>query len=431
MVYAKKNFKQTHTLVNLYLSQSFFLSFALFYALNFLPSAGTLEFFSSTLLIAHYQFYIYAKGNLESLSYRWEVPTFFVFQIFSFIGLSFSLQASAPLFLAILPCLAGMYYFLYQDGKTPARAERKSWTLVAIGLSSFFIFQGVRESNFLNFQDGVVLTIFSLWCLGTVYFGSEFFLRQKKNLFQRLRAGKHSFEQEFNNKERYFFHDIINHTHGLGLFLSTKIAENKGLGPLDTTRVADEIKLFQTLIRDHFGYAHKDLGGEGEFVNFEFAKMGLFNLIENFLSSEEIDCHLIFKGDIASDFSYQESKKAVVHYPTFHRVMNNLIKNISEEGSKLIEFTFDYCPEGLYINVKNKILSLKESDFQLEQELEDIILESNVRKLGERRSGLGLESIHSLVTDIDGSFNFKVEGEYWVSEVFLPRPSEKHHKTAA
>lgn len=431
MVYAKKNLRHTHSLLDLYLSESFFLSIFLWMGLNVFSGHSEFEFFSSLLLAAHYQFYIYAKGDLDKLDHCLEIPALFVFQIFSFVGLSFSLSVASPLFIAIIPCLAGMYYFLYQDGKTPERAESKSWTLIAIGLSSFFIFQGVKQSEFLNFNEGVCLTVFSLWALGTIYFGNEFFLKQRRSLFKRLRNGKQRIEEVQVNKERYFFHDIINHTHGLNLFLESKILDTKGLTPLDTSRVADEIKLFQTLISDHFGYSHKDLGPSGEFVSFEFAKMGLFNLVENFLGADDIDCHMIFKGDIASDFSYQESKKAMVHYPTFHRVMNNLIKNISEENSKLIEFTFDYDQHGLNITVKNKILSLKENESFLERELEDIILESNVHNLRDRRSGLGLESIHSLVTEVDGSFHFSIEGEYWVSEVFLPRPVDIQIKSAA
>lgn len=431
MVYFKKNTRQAHTLIDLYLSESFFLSLILWLGLNLYSGTNNFDFFSSLLLVGHFQFYIFAKGNIDKVEHRWEIPTFFVFQIFSFIGLSFSLETASPLFLAVIPCLAGMYYFLYQDGKTPESAQSKSWTLISIGLSSFFIFQGVRESEFLNFYDGICLGIFSLWTLGTIYFGNEFVRSQRKSLFQRLRNGKQRIDEVHANKDRYFFHDIINHTHGLGLFLETKINESSGLSPLDTRRVADEIRLFQTLIKNHFEYGHKDLDTDSEFVSFEFAKMGLFNLIENFLGADQIDCHMIFKGDVASDFSYLESKKAVVHYPTFHRVMNNLIKNISEEGSKLIEFTFDYDRDGLHICVKNKILSLKENESYLERELEDIILESNVHYLKDRRSGLGLESIHSLVTEVDGSFHFSIEGEYWVSEVFLPRPSTSRKKSVA
>jgi hypothetical protein len=431
MTYLKKRLNHAYSLLDLYLSESFYLSLFLWIGINIFDNSKQIDFFSSVLLVTHYHFYIYAKGNLDKVLDRWELPGLFIFQIFSFVGLSFSLSISAPLFIAVIPCLAGMYYFLYQDGKTPESAERKSWTLVAMGLSSFFIFQGVKESEFITFGDGISLAVFSLWTIGIVYFGNEFVLKQRKSLFQRIKNGKHRIEEGHLDKERYFFHDIINHTHGLGLFLESKMADQKGLSPLDTGRIADEIKLFQTLIKDHFGYSHKDLDTSSEYVSFEFAKMGLFNLVENFLSDDEIDCHMIFKGDIASDFSYNENKKATVHYPTFHRVMNNLIKNISEEKSKLIEFTFDYAQDGLHIMVKNKIFSLGDNDSYLERELSDIILESNVRPIKNRRSGLGLESIHSLVTDVDGSFHFSIDGEYWVSEVFLPRPHVQQIKTAA
>jgi hypothetical protein len=431
MVYFRKDLARTFHLLDLYLTQSFYLSFLLWIGLHRGGVDQSLEFFSSTLLAVNYLFYVFARGNLEKVTWSWQVPSLFVFQIFTFVGLSFSLKTPASLFVSVIPCLAGMYYFLYQDGKTPERGESKSWALIAIALTSFFIFQGVEQSNSITFHDGIFLGIFCAWTMGTVYFGNELILQEKKSLFDRIRSGRNEIQESFANKERYFFHDIINQTHGLGLFLSSKSIDNQGLTALDCSRVLSEVKLMQALIKDHFGYGHKNIQEGYEYVNFDFAKMGLYTLIENFLPGDDIQCHIIFKGDIAESVSYSDRMRAIVHCPTFYRVLNNLIKNISEENSKLIEFTFSYEEQGLSIFIKNKILSLKENETELASELSDIILDNKVLPFKDRASGLGLESVTSLVSEVNGSFRFSIEGEYWVSEVFLPRPNQETDSIAA
>jgi len=431
MVYFRKDLARTFYLLDLYLTQSFFLSLLLWVGLHRGGAADSLEFFSSTLLAVNYLFYTNARGNLEKVTWSWQVPSLFVFQIFYFVGLSFSLKTATSLFVGVIPCIAGMYYFIYQDGRTPERGENKSWALMAIGLTTFFIFQGVEQSNSITFYDGLFLAIFGAWTLGTVYFGNELFIKEKKSLFERIRSGREEIQETIANKDRYFFHDIINQTHGLGLFLSSKSIDNQGLSALDCSRVHSEVKLLQSLIKDHFGYGHKNIQEGYEYVNFDFAKMGLYTLIENFLPGSDIECHIIFKGDIAENVTFADRMGAIVHYPTFYRVLNNLIKNISEENSKLVEFTFSYEKEGLFITIKNKILSLKENETQLAKELSDIILDKRVIPFKDRASGLGLESVSSLVAEVDGSFRFSIEGEYWVSEVFLPRPVQKSDSIAA
>jgi hypothetical protein len=430
MVYFRKDLNRTFKLLDLYLTQSFFISLALWFGLHFDGVDKGIEFFSSTLLVVNYFFFTNAVGQLEKSAWSWQLSTLFVLHIACFMGLSFSLQLSSPLFVSVIPCLAGMYYFLYQDGKTPQRGERKSWALMAIGLSIFFIFQGTGDNHALSLNEAMFLGIFCVWSLSTIYFGNEFFLNERKNLFKRIKSGHQEFQESLINKERYFFHDIINQTHGINLFLSSKISEQKGISHVDTGRIHSEVKLLQSLIKDHFGYGHKDLDESYEYVNFDFAKMGLYNLIENFLGDDDIVCHFVFKGDIASNISLEDRNRAVVHYPTFYRVLNNIIKNISEENSKLIEFTFSYESDGLHVTIKNKILSLRDNRDEVEKDLSNIILKTNVLNFKSRESGLGLESISSLIKNIDGEFKFSIEGEFWVSEIFFPRPWEEIKSTA-
>lgn len=431
MVHFRKDLNKTFQLIDLYLTQSFFISIALWFGLHLDGVDQGIEIFSTLLVVTHYSFFVSAVGQLEKVSWSWELPTLFVFQIACFMGLSFSLNLTSPLFISVIPCLAGMNYFLYQDGKTPERGERKSWALMALGVSLFLIFQTFGSNNALSVNEGMFLAIFCVWSLSTVYFGNEFFLKERKHLFKRIKTGHIEYQESIVNKERYFFHDLINQTHGINLFLSSKITDNTGISNIDTKRIHSEVKLMQSLIKDHYGYGHKNLQDSYEFVNFDFAKMGLYNLVENFLNNDDIVCHFIFRGDIANDVSFENRKRAIVHYPTFYRVMNNLIKNISEEKSKLIEFSFTYDEEGLHVSIKNKIYSLNDKRDDVEKDLSEIILQSNVLDFKERHSGVGLESISSLIQKLDGEFRFSIEGEYWVSEIFFPRPNEESKSIAS
>jgi hypothetical protein len=425
MVFFRKDLIKTFQLLDLYLTQSFFISVALWFGLHSSGITNGIEFFSSALVAIQFLFFTNAVGQLEKVSWSWELPTLFVFQIACFMGLSFSLNLTSPLFLSVIPCLAGMYYFLYQDGKTPERGERKSWALMALGVSLFLIFQSVSNIHALSMKEGMFLGIFCVWSLSTVYFGNEFFLKERKHLFKRIKTGHDEFQESVVNKDRYFFHDLINQTHGINLFLESKITENSGISNIDTKRIHSEVKLMQSLVKDHYGFGHKDLEDSYEYVNFDFAKMGLFNLVENFLNEDDVVCHFVFKGDIASSVTFENRKRALVHYPTFYRVMNNLIKNISEEKSKLIEFSFSYEEEGLHIVIKNKIFSLIDKRDDVEKDLSEIILQSNILEFKDRHSGIGLESISSLIHHIDGEFKFSIDGEFWVSEIFFPRPNEE------
>ena len=425
MVFFRKDLIKTFQLLDLYLTQSFIVSITLWFGLHLSGTDQGIEFFSSSLIVVQYLFFTNAVGQLEKVSWSWELPALFVFQTACFMGLSFSLNLTSPLFLSVIPCLAGMYYFLYQDGKTPERGERKSWALMALGVSLFLIFQSVGSNQSLSIEEGMFLGAFCVWTLTTVYFGNEFFLKERKHLFKRIKNGHDEFQESVVNKDRYFFHDLINQTHGINLFLSSKITENAGISNIDTKRIHSEVKLMQSLVKDHYGYGHKNLKDSYEFVNFDFAKMGLYNLIENFLNDDEIISHFIFKGDIASNLSFENRKKALVHYPTFYRIMNNLIKNISEEKSKLVEFSFSYEEEGLYVVIKNKIFSLNDKREDVEKDLSEIIRQSNVLPFKDRHSGVGLESIHSLIQNIDGEFKFSIDGEFWVSEIYFPRPNEE------
>ncbi len=53
-------------------------------------------------------------------------------------------------------------------------------------------------------------------------------------------------------KNRMFFHDIINHTHGILLFLEQKKDYSKQIDEKEISLLLHEVKLMQTLISEHF-----------------------------------------------------------------------------------------------------------------------------------------------------------------------------------
>ena len=187
-------------------------------------------------------------------------------------------------------------------------------------------------------------------------------------------------------KDRLFFHDIINQTHGIQLFLKHKISSNCVIEIEDAKLISKEINILQTLIRDHFNLEHKDLGNISEYVQFQDTKKVLDGMLSTYLSGIELAC----------DYSGLEYS-CELHTTSFYRIMTNLLKNISESKSTKVKLSFIVSELGLQIFAENQI------------------------QFGPKHgSGVGLESTRKLCIDNGGTFEFKIIDEFWISEVFLP-----------
>ncbi|MBT3585062.1 MAG: GHKL domain-containing protein [Halobacteriovoraceae bacterium] len=390
------------------------------------------SFFLTSFLVGNLYFAQNGLGHGQLIRESKYYPGIFLFQFLCLSGAAFYHNSVGLLYINMIPCLAGIYFLeLFNE----SRIEKRWGPLFIVGLSYYFFYEATGNRVLAKGQE-IFPIVFMLWGGGLFYLGSEALTRKQKGLIKSLmknwtrqKETESIMTGEENPKERFFFHDLINHTHGVNLFLGHRIHSKESLGIEDCENLLKEVKLIQSLIKDHFGYGHKNLLGTYENVHFEVAKEGLVNLVQTYLPDHLVQTHFTFIGKIGEKAAAEEKMSCMVHYPVFYRIFNNLIKNVSEQNSDEVELLFDYQEEGLFCTVKNKILHLKDQS-NLAENLSKIILESYPKEFYED-GGVGLESIGALCESKGGHFHFALEGDFWVNKLFLPNPNLSVQEEAA
>jgi hypothetical protein len=233
-----------------------------------------------------------------------------------------------------------------------------------------------------------------------------FSIKKKKSLFEE--------DQKNDTKERLFFHDVINHTHGLLLFLNHKESLNEGMSAVEVEILKKEIKALQSILRDQYSFDHKNLTHTQEWVTFEQAFRSLKTMMNTYLTYPEVKIEMILKGDIAFENSAEVQDRSLIYYPAFYRIMNNLIKNMSEAEASAINFSFNLSERGLFIETQNAMKATLQKD--LPEYLSQLILNENTQAL----KGQGLDSIDHTASSCGGSFSFEIHNQVWINKIFLP-----------
>lgn len=216
-------------------------------------------------------------------------------------------------------------------------------------------------------------------------------------------------EQNIDNqsdlKERLFFHDLINQTHGLLLFLNHKEMTGEGVSSTEVSLLEKEVKTLQSLINDHFNYKHKNLIQTYDWVPFSYAKLAFASLSNTYLNDVTVNATFTIKGS--------NVEEDLIYYPSFYRILNNLIKNISEAACSKVEFNFVLDEKGLFVETKN---SMKKCLKETSESLAQVILNEKIKPI----KSLGLDSIHHLAEENGGTFSFEIESNTWINKLFLP-----------
>ncbi|MBC7539342.1 MAG: GHKL domain-containing protein [Bacteriovorax sp.] len=216
---------------------------------------------------------------------------------------------------------------------------------------------------------------------------------------------------DHNKRERLFFHDIINQTHGLILFFNQRQSINKVISVEEIKMLEKEVRTLQSLIKDHFQYKHKNLPNTYDWVPFSIAEIAVKSLIQTYLPAETVQTF------IHKDF--KEDETSVVYFPVFYRIFNNLIKNMSEAKTNEVHIHFQFNESGLTIETRNQNNSNQELK-KISDELSQLILDKN---FSNKAGGLGLESIHHLALECGGKFESEISNNCWINRIFLPGPS--------
>jgi hypothetical protein len=230
---------------------------------------------------------------------------------------------------------------------------------------------------------------------------------------------------EEEKKNRIFFHDLINHTHGILLFLNQKNILEKGVTHDEVELLTKEVKLLQTLIQDHFNYQHKNLNINEQFVPFDRLHQSIEMMIKIYFD-ESILMTTELRGHIALFENSNTRENSIVHFSSLYRILNNLIKNMSEAHSSELHFIFDYQDDYLLIETRNNF-GANNSRIDIADKLSRVILNEE----SARTNALGLDSIHELVQKEKGTFGFEIENNTWINKLKIPHQLKQKAKKVA
>ncbi len=217
-------------------------------------------------------------------------------------------------------------------------------------------------------------------------------------------------------KDRLFFHDLINHTHGLVLFLNQKEIQKEKIDLEEIRMISNEIKTLQSLIRDHYDFKHKNLVQTMDWVPFSQAKITFFNMCQTYLTDKKVEFN--FKDNNSDNEKF-------IYYPSFYRILNNLIKNISEIKTPHVIFQFNILDDGIEM-ISSNIMPVS-NETELPEHLARVILSETKNKA----EGLGLESIHHMAEENGGTFSFEISNGFWINKLYLPTSKKYSDKKAA
>ncbi len=337
-----------------------------------------------------------------------ELVKFFLIQYCLLLGMAFELQVKELLLMASLPIVSSLYMI---SGHWFWSGEDKRVKTYGVVFVVFCSLPLPLYSLSLEFNGQIDLgwcyLAFFSWQLGLFFIAGN-----------RRDKGQNSVLEE-----RYFFHDAINHTHGLSLYFKNKIIQGNDLKPEEMMSVLSEIQSWQDLMHSHFGMGHKNLN---PLANIDLKELGLINedfkrINSYYFDPEVFPLHFHYKGLFKEhDFLFKEIKLSGL---PLLRIYTNLIKNCSEAHSRQIEVIQECTYHEYKLTLKNEIPKAKNTGYDLSKTLEKKIASD----LKNSTSGYGLESIESLVGELKGEFHFHWEGNIWVSEITIPHHSDLSH----
>jgi len=366
---------------------------------------------------------VYSRPFLNTLNLSYFLTSFFLFQYFLNLGMALELKSQLVLFMATLPIVAALFAVQSDCFSTGQQKVKKAFGIIGVMALSLFLTMSHPELRSDMPISMAILVSFCLWQMGTIYLANMEWLRLSRKTLFRIIKNKNLKNQSENgdafdvhplNRERYFFHDIINHTHGMGLMLRYRLLKEKGLTYEETISLSAELQALQTLVQDHFGLNHRNTSNDWEWKSFSFLKNMTVNLVHSFLPESQVDSFFTYKGTLAEG----ESFNPCVAFAPYHRILTNLVKNCAEAGSKRVEFIFDGRVDDFTLTLKNDVYKEKPVGYDLGKSLEYLI--SGTTKDNFIGHGVGLESIETLCKEQGGSFHFYIENGHWVSQITLP-----------
>ena len=411
----------------LYLGLSFVVGLSILFCLPLSIEVLLLDYPLSVLFCALPAYlFLTQKSNLSYLSLLASVEFFFIGHYLCLLGMCIELSHAGLHYMSVIPALALMSQIL--NNWTLSKKEKIDHLSLGLGcvILSFplpFLIKGATATPALTYV--LILSFFS-WQLCAVFFAHfqvELFSRKLSSLFSKKTGPSSSFSSAGAEhpllKERYFFHDLINHTHAMDLSLRYRLSKQEGLSLEQTGELSQQLHLLQALVKEHFGFGHKNLIGDQEQDQEDFSKLFFINdtLIKAFLPLGSVKSYISIKDPM------QLKDRAILPLSSWQRVLTNLIKNAAEAGCSVFEVGFFLGEESLIIETKNDFFHLNHADGELGSGLARVI--EKIDHTTQSGPGLGLEAIHLLCEENEGSFDFSIKEGFWCSRVEMNYASIK------
>lgn len=206
-----------------------------------------------------------------------------------------------------------------------------------------------------------------------------------------------------NESSKLFFHDVINKTHGMKLYLRNQKDQKKEIGLKGIDDLLNEVESLQLLLRDYFRESHKDLQFLDDYVEVKKAIEGAKRLLAYFIPDCQNTKFLEGVVSLGNDFFKNKKEKSLIHYASFYRIFGNLMKNISDHGGRDMFVNFDIKEGRFQIVVENSFNKKQKASTEISIE-----------------RSFGLRSIEKNCLEQGGKFKFSKKNEVWKSEIWLP-----------
>jgi len=371
--------------------------------------------FITMLAVGNLMYYIYASEK-EILFYNTSTyPALFIFQIITIIGAALNQKSPSLVYLAAIPIVAGSLFFYSRSTNFNFKETHKGVGLLFIGVLSYLL---LGRNNLILFSrhELIALSTFVLWGPGTIFLSL---------LFNTNKINNREIDTDSNNseKDRFFFHDLINHTHCMNLLLSYKIDQGEGLNYKESVGLLNELNMLEELLQSHFKLPHVNLKDSVDYLPFEQVRSNLEKIIYSFLPKNKINVIIEYKGSIGPTVPVAKRMECCVLHVPLCRIVTNIAKNVSEAKSEEVIFNFDYRGDGLYLGIRNKTLRLDNRTKNSVESITQKIIDADEQDKVYR--GIGLESVSMLCDNLNGRFDFIIEDNYWKSSIYLPNPNNQ------
>lgn len=379
-----------------------------------------ISFFPSLFVLINYFYYMNIKEYDESMN----ANILFSTQIIALVGMGFEYNYLAPFFVTVVPVSFGILYCLLNFQMLRRHCDnytRRAVLPFIVLFCSYLAGYGITKVTPMVLVELSLWMFFLLWAGAISYYGGKEVQDRHYPKFGGQRSlGENGLSEV--SVDRMFFHDIINSTHGMSLFLSNRINSGSGVSAKECKRIDEEIKLIQIMLKDYFGMNHRNLEKVEQMVPLVSVAERLIGYVRNYLPESEVNCKMTFNGMVAPGGIEFIPLNVMVDYPSLYRIIVNLVKNIKEEGSK--DIMFDISVDGGWLRLKtmNKIFKLSSDGENMIDNLKDMItgkvgVDYKSKKL---ERGVGLESIFSICAACGGKFDFCLEDGHWANRVDLP-----------